>query len=114
MKTARKENLKRKQEAWKLQLQNSKRKKVNPPVVAPVEEDDEKQQEEEENQNDRSAALEQVDSQIEIDNEMVENHKQDEDALSDFEDIFEPKRKENHKEDQDLHLDKFGEFSRWI
>ena len=82
MKTARKENLKRKQEAWKLQLQNWKRKKVNPPVVAPVEEDDEKQQEEEENQNDQSAALEQVDSKIEIDNEMVENHEQDEDALS--------------------------------
>ena len=79
------------------QLQNSKRKKVNPPVVAPVVEDDEKQQEEEENQNNKSAALEQVESQIEVDNEMVENHDQDEDALSDFEDIFEPKRKENDK-----------------
>ena len=104
------ENLKRKQEAWKLQVQNSKRKKVNQPVVAPVEEDDEKQQVEEENQNDQSAALEQVDSQIAIYNEMVENHKQDEDALSDFEDIFEPKRKENDKEYQYLHLDNLADF----
>ena len=91
------ENLKRQQEAWKLQVQNLKRKKVNQPVVATVEEDEEKQQEEEENQNDHSAALEQVESQIEVDNEMVENHDQDEGALSDFEDIFEPKRKENDK-----------------
>ena len=78
-------------------MQNSKRKKVNPPAVAVYEEDDEKQQKEEENQNDQSAALEQVDSQIEVDNEMVENHDQDEYALSDFEDIFAPKRKENDK-----------------
>ena len=91
MKTARKENLKRKQETWKLKLQNSKRKKVNPPVVAPVEEDDEKQQEEED-QNDQSAP-EQADNQIEIDNKMVENHiEQDEEDLRDFEDIFQPKR----------------------
>ena len=103
------ENLKRKQEAWKLQVQNSKRKKVNPPAVAVYEEDDEKQQEEE-NQNDQSAALVQVDNQIEIDNEMVENHEQDEDTLSDFEDIFEPKRKENDKEEQHLHLDNLADF----
>ena len=104
------ENLKRKQEAWKLQVQNLKRKKVNQPVVAPVEIDNENQQEEEETQNDQSAALVQVDNQIEIDNEMVENHEQDEDALSDLEDIFEPKRKENDKEDQHLHLDNLADF----
>ena len=49
-------------------------------------------------------------SQIEVDNEMVENHDQDEDALSDFEDIFEPKRKENDKEDQHLHLENLADF----
>ena len=72
-------------------MQNSKRKKVNPPAVAVYEEDDEKQQEEED-QNDQSAP-EQIDNQIEIDNKMVENHvEQDEEDLSDFEDIFQPKR----------------------
>ena len=52
----------------------------------------------------------QVDNQIEIDNEMVENHEQDEDALSDLEDIFEPKRKENDKEDQHLHFYNLADF----
>ena len=40
----------------------------------------------------------------------VKNHEQGEDALSDFEDILEPKRKENDKEDQHLHLDNLADF----
>ena len=32
------------------------------------------------------------DAQFEIDNQHIENHKQDEGDLSDFKDIFEPKR----------------------
>ena len=47
---------------------------------------------------------------IEIDNEMVENHEQDANALSDFENIFEPKRKENDMEDQHLHLYNLANF----
>ena len=52
LKTERKQNLKRKQlkqEAWKLQIQQSKRQKINAPNVQ--EEDDEKQQEIEEDDN---------------------------------------------------------------
>ena len=68
-----------------------------------------KQREEIEDQNNPSV-LEEVDPQFEIDNQHIENHKQDEGDLSDFEDIFEPKRQEDNKEDQDLHLDKLEEF----
>ena len=50
-----------------------------------------KQQEEIEDQN-NSLVLEEVDAQFEIDNQHIENHKQDEGDLSDFKDIFEPKR----------------------
>ena len=108
MKTERKENLKRKQEAWKEQVKKSKRQKVNPPVVAAYEEDDEKQQEEEDNQNDSPAV--QIENPVEIDNQLVENHDQNEDDLSDLEDIFQPKRQENSKESQDPHLDNLAEF----
>ena len=37
-------------------------------------------------------------------------HEQNENDLSDFEDIFEPKRKENSKGSQDAHLDNLAEF----
>ena len=55
-KTERKQNLKRKQEAWKLQVQKAKRQKVNPPNVQ--EEDDEKQQEVDEDDNNQENGLE--------------------------------------------------------
>ena len=42
LKNERKENLKRKQEVWKEQVEKSKRRKVNPPIAAIREEDDEK------------------------------------------------------------------------
>ena len=50
------------------------------------------------------------DAQFEIDNQHIENHKQDEGDLSDFKDIFELKRQEDNKEDQDVHLDNLAEF----
>ena len=37
-------------------------------------------------------------------------HEQNENDLSDFEDIFEPKRKENSKGSQDAHLDNLAEL----
>ena len=89
-------------------MKKSKRQKVNPPVVAAYEEDDEKQQEEEDNQNDSPAV--QIENPVEIDNQLVENHDQNEDDLSDLEDIFQPKRQENSKESQDPHLDNLAEF----
>ena len=52
LKTERKQNLKRKQEAWKLQVQKAKRQKVNPPNVQ--EEDDEKQQDVDEDDSSKS------------------------------------------------------------
>ena len=57
-----------------------------------------------------TSELEEVDAQFEINNQHIENHKQDEGDLSDFEDIFEPKRQEDNKEDQDVHLDNLAEF----
>ena len=110
MKNERKENLKRKQEVWKEQVEKSKRRKVNPPIAAIREEDDEKQpgEEEEEDQNEPSVLVE-VDSQSQIDNQSVENSQQSEGDLSDFEDIFAPKRKDNNK-DEDVHFDNLEKF----
>ena len=87
LKTERKENSKRKQEVWKQQVEKFKLRKVNPPVVAAHEEDAEKKQEEEEDQNNPSV-LEEVDAQFEIDNQNIENYKQDEGDFGDFEDIY--------------------------
>ena len=87
LKTERKENPKRKQEVWKQQVEKFKLRKVNPPVVAAHEEDAEKKQEEEEDQNNPSV-LEEVDAQFEIDNQNIENYKQDEGDFGDFEDIY--------------------------
>ena len=110
LKNERKENLKRKQEVWKEQVEKSKRRKVNPPIAAIREEDDEKQpeEEEEEDQNEPSVLVE-VDSQSQIDNQSVENPEQSEGDLSDFEDIFAPKRKDNNK-DEDVHFDNLEKF----
>ena len=90
-------------------MQNSKRQKDNPPIVASFEEDDENQQEEEEG-NQNNSPVDQVENPAEIDNQLFENHGQNENDLSDFEDIFEPKRKENSKGSQDAHLDNLAEF----
>ena len=110
LKNERKENLKRKQEVWKEQVEKSKRRKLNPPIAAIREEDDEKQpeEEEEEDQNEPSVLVE-VDSQSQIDNQSVENPEQSEGDLSDFEDIFAPKRKDNNKH-EDVHFDNLKKF----
>ena len=107
MKTERKDNLKRKQESWKEQVKNSNRQKVNPPIDAAYE-DDEKQPEEEYDDNDSPAV--QVENQVEMDNQVVENRDQNEDDLSDFDDIYEPKKQQNSKESQDEHLDNLAQF----
>ena len=109
MKNERKENLKRKQEVWKEQVEKSKRRKVNPPIAAIREEDDEKQPEEEEEDQNEPPVLMEVDSQSQIDNQHVENPEGSEGDLSDFEDIFAPKGKDNNK-DEDVHFDNLEKF----
>ena len=109
MKNERKENLKRKQEVWKEQVEKSKRRKLNPPIAAIREEDDEKQPEEEEEDQNEPSVLVEVDSQSQIDNQSVENPEQSEGDLSDFEDIFAPKRKDNNKH-EDVHFDNLKKF----
>ena len=79
LKTERKENLKRKQEAWKQQIQKCKRQKVNPPNVAAREEDDEKQPEEVED------VQEDQPNQSEVEDHPVES---EDDLSDDLEDIF--------------------------
>ena len=108
-KTERKDNLKRKEDDWKQQVQNSKRQKVNPPIFVAYEEDDEKQPEmtQEENQN---SSAEEVDNPLEIENQLVENNDHDDDDMSEFEDIFAPRRKEDNKESQDVDFDNSAEF----
>ena len=54
--------------------------------------------------------MEEVDAQFEIDNQHIENHKQDEGDWSAFEDIFEPKRQKDDKENQDVQLHNLAEF----
>ena len=77
-------------------------------IVSVYEENDEKQQEEEGNQN--NSLVDQVENPVEIDNQLVENHEQNENDLNDLENIFEPKRKDNSKGSQDAHLDNLAEF----
>ena len=109
MKSERKENLKRKQEVWKEQVEKSKRRKVNPPIAAIREEDDEKQPEEEEEDQNEPSVLVEVESQSQIENQSVQNPERSEGDLSDFEDIFAPKRKDNNK-DEDVHFDNLEKF----
>ena len=71
-------------------------------VVAAHDEDDEKQQEEEDQNNPEVL--------LEVDDQHVENPEQNEDDLSDLEDIFEPKRKKDNEGDQDVHLDNLAKF----
>jgi len=85
-------------------VKNSKRQKVNPPIDAAYEEDEEKQPEEEDDDNDSPVV------QVEMDNQVVENRNQNEDGLSDFEHIYEPKKQQNSKESQDEHLDNLAQF----
>ena len=72
------------------------------------EEIDEKQHEEEGNQN--NSPVDQVENPVEIDNQLVENHEQNENDLSDLENIFKAKRKDNSKGSQDAHLDNLAEL----
>ena len=72
------------------------------------EENDEKQHEEEGIQN--NSPVDQVENPVEIDNQLVENHEQNENDLSDLENIFEAKRKDNSKGSQDAHLDNLAEL----
>jgi len=65
-------------------------------------------EEEKEDQNEPSVLLE-VDSQSEIDNQSVENPERSERDLSNFKDIYAPKRKEDNK-DQDVHFDNLEKF----
>ena len=106
--------MKRKQEAWKLQVHKAKRQKVNQPNVQ--EEDDEKQQEVDEDDNKQENGLElevaPVDNgelPIVIDNAEKEEEEAKDD-LSDFEDILEPRKNVNDKEDQNGHFDDLEEF----
>ena len=114
MKTERKQNLKRKQAAWKLQVQKAKKRKINPPNIA--EEDDEKQPEFEEDENVQENLFE---SEIVSANNsgsgvavVVDNGDDvaEKDDSFEFEDIFEPRRKVKEKVDQNQHLDDLEEF----
>ena len=72
------------------------------------EENDEKQHEEEGIQN--NSPVDQVENPVEIENQLVENHEQNENDLSDLVNIVEAKRKDNSKGSQDAHLDNLAEL----